>query len=170
MSDVIQVLLRIESRSRKNGDAMKPLLLTILICGLLVVAAQPGWARKWSDATGKFSVEAELVEVKADKVVLRKAGGSEITVPLARLSQVDRRYLESLGHSRAVTEPEPAADQQISELLKQVQQQSDVPAIAGAIVTSEGLVAFGVTGVRKRGTSRRPCPTICGIWAPIPRP
>jgi hypothetical protein len=80
MSDVIQALLRIESRSRKNGDAMKHLLLTILICGLLLLAAQRSWARKWSDATGKFSVEAELVEVKAGKVVLRKAGGSEITV------------------------------------------------------------------------------------------
>lgn len=82
MSDLIEVLLRIESRSRKNGDAMKPLLLTIVICGQLLLAARPSWARKWSDAGGKFSVEAELVEVTADKVVLRKADGSEITVPL----------------------------------------------------------------------------------------
>jgi CubicO group peptidase (beta-lactamase class C family) len=135
----------------KKGDAMKRLLLTILICGLLLWAAQPGWARKWSDTTGKFSVEAELVEVKADKVVLRKAGGAEITVPLARLSQVDRRYLESLD-KRAPSQKEPIADRQINVLLKRVSQQSDVPAIAGAIVTSEGLAAFGVAGVRKRGT------------------
>ena len=51
---------------------MKPQLLTILICGLLLASAQPGWARKWTDNTGKFSVEAELVEVKDDKVVLRQ--------------------------------------------------------------------------------------------------
>lgn len=92
---MIEVLPRIESPPRKNGDAMKPLLPTILICGQLLLAAQPGWARKWSDASGKFSVEAEFVEVKADKVVLRKAGRSEITVPLARLSQVDRRARRS---------------------------------------------------------------------------
>jgi hypothetical protein len=49
---------------------MKPRLLTILICGLLLAPAQPSWARKWTDNTGKFSVEAEFVEVKDDKVVL----------------------------------------------------------------------------------------------------
>jgi CubicO group peptidase (beta-lactamase class C family) len=151
MSDPNADLLLIGSPSRKNGDAMKTLLLVILIGAMSLAAAEPGWARKWSDANGKFSVEAELVEVKADNVVLRKADGSEITVPLARLSQVDRRHLEALGH-QAPPPGEPAADQQISELLKVVQQQSDVPAIAGAIVTSKGLVAFGVTGVRKRGT------------------
>jgi CubicO group peptidase (beta-lactamase class C family) len=140
---------------------MKPLLLTSLICGQLLLAAQPGWARKWSDASGKFSVEAELVEVKADKVVLRKAGGSEITVPLASLSQVDRRYLESLGHP-VPSRTQPAADKQIGELLKRVQQQSDVPAIAAAIVTSEGLAAFGVTGVRKRGTDSPAMPN--DLW------
>ena len=73
---------------------MKPLLLAILSCGQLLLAA-PAWARKWSDANCKFSVEAELVEVKAGKVVLKKTGGAEISVPLARLSQVDRQYLES---------------------------------------------------------------------------
>jgi len=130
---------------------MKPRLLAILICGQLLFAAEPGWARKWSDATGKFAVEAEFVEVRDGKVVLRKAGGEEISVPLARLGQADRRHLKSLGHS--VPAPaEPAADKQIGELLKRVQQKSDVPAIAAAIVTSQGLSAFGVTGVRKRGT------------------
>src|SRR5687767_9288719 len=108
---------------------MKRLLLTILICGLLLSAAQRSLARKWSDATGKFSVEAELLKVEAGKVVLKKASGSEITVPVARLSQIDRRYLASLGNP-APSQPEPTADRQIGDLLKRVQQQSDVPAIA----------------------------------------
>ena len=158
---MIEVLRRIESPSRKNGDAMKPLLLTILVCGLSLFAVEPSWARKWSDANGKFSVEAEFVEVKADNVVLRKAGGSEITVPVARLSQVDRQYLESLGNP-APAQAEPTADKRIGDLLKRVSQQSDVPAIAGAIVTSEGLAAFGVTGVRKRGTETPAMPN--DLW------
>lgn len=136
---------------------MKLRLLTILICGLSLLDAEPGWARKWSDTTGKFSVEAELVEVKADKVVLQKAGGAEIAVPLARLSPVDRRYLESLGKP-AASQKGPVADRKINVLLKQVQKKYDVPAIAGAIVTSEGLEAFGVAGVRKRGTRSRATP------------
>lgn len=138
--------------SSKIGDAMKPLLLTSLICGQLLLAAQSTATRTWSDDSGKFSVEAELVEVQGDKVVLRKAGGTEITVPIARLSANDRRYLESLADPTP-HESEPAADDQIGELLKQVQQKSDVPAIAAALVTSDGLVAFGVAGVRKRGTT-----------------
>jgi CubicO group peptidase (beta-lactamase class C family) len=139
---------------------MKPLSLPILTCGLLLFTAQPSAARKWSDATGKFSVEAELVEVKAGNVVLKKAGGAEVTVPLARLSQLDRQYLESLGHP--VSESEPTADKQISELLKRVQQEFDVPALAGAIITSEGLAAFGVAGVRKRGTEMNVTPN--DLW------
>jgi CubicO group peptidase (beta-lactamase class C family) len=140
---------------------MKRLLLAILIGGLLVLSAQTSWARKWSDASGKFSLEAELVEVKAGKVVLRKVDGSEITLSVARLSQADRRYLASRGKP-APSPTEPTADRQISALLKRVQQQSDVPAIAGAIVTSKGLVAFGVTGVRKRGTSAPATPN--DLW------
>lgn len=159
--DVIEVLATDRVAVSENGDAMRPLLLAMLICGQLLVAAQPSWARKWSDANGKFSVEAELVEVKAGKVVLRKAGGAEISVPLARLSQGDRKYLESLGH-RVPTQTERTANPQIGELLKRAQQQSDVPAIAAAIVTSEGLATFGVTGVRKRGTSSPAMPN--DLW------
>ena len=68
----------------------------ILMGGLLLTPAQVGWARKWSDATGKFSVEAELLAVENDKVVLKKTDGSSIKVPIARLSETDRRYLQSL--------------------------------------------------------------------------
>jgi CubicO group peptidase (beta-lactamase class C family) len=148
-------------RGLENGDAMKSLLRTTLICALPVLVAERAWAREWSDATGKFSIEAELVEVKADKVVLRKADGSEITAPVASLSQEDRRYLDSLDDP-APAQPELTADPQIGELLEQVRQQSDVPAIAGAIVTSDGLVAFGVTGVRKRGAESPAMPN--DLW------
>ena len=78
---------------------MKSQLLTILICGLLLAPAQPSWARKWTDNTGKFSVEAELVEVKDDQVVLKRADGSKTSVPINRLSETDRRYLNSLAKS-----------------------------------------------------------------------
>jgi len=76
---------------------MKSQWLTILICGLLLALTQTGWARKWTDNTGKFSVEAELVEVKDDKVVLKRTSGTVITLPVARLSKTDRRYLQTLA-------------------------------------------------------------------------
>ena len=45
-----------------------------------------------------------------------------------------------------------AGDKDITDLLKDVRQKHQMPAVAGAIVTSEGVVAVGVVGVRKRGT------------------
>ncbi len=43
------------------------------------------------------------------------------------------------------------ADPQINALLEEARKKWDVPALAGAIVSGDGLVAFGVVGVRKRG-------------------
>ena len=40
----------------------------------------------------------------------------------------------------------------ISEILEPIRQKHHVPALAGAIVTGQGLVARGVVGVRKAGT------------------
>jgi CubicO group peptidase (beta-lactamase class C family) len=45
-----------------------------------------------------------------------------------------------------------AGDAAIAEALRELRQKYDVPAIAGAIVTSKGLERCAVAGVRKRGT------------------
>jgi hypothetical protein len=63
---------------------------------LMYVAAATAQQRTWTDSTGKFSVEAELVEVKDGKAVLKKTSGKLTTVPVARLSETDQRYLQSL--------------------------------------------------------------------------
>jgi CubicO group peptidase (beta-lactamase class C family) len=126
-------------------------LLPMLASVLLALLAGTSLARTWSDASGKFTIEAELVEVKDGQVVLRKADGSEIKLPVSKLSAADRKHLES-ARPLAPAAAAPVADTEISELLEEARQQSDVPAMAGAIVTSNGLVAMGVTGVRKRGT------------------
>lgn len=51
--------------------------------------------RTWSDASGKFKVTARLVSVTDENVVLQREDGQEITVPLARLSAADRRFIET---------------------------------------------------------------------------
>lgn len=65
---------------------------------LLLLLSIPGvpLAREWTDSTGGFRVEAEFVEVKEENVQLRRADGTVISVPIARLSEADRRYLASL--------------------------------------------------------------------------
>lgn len=51
--------------------------------------------RDWSDATGNFKVKAELVKSDGTSVTLRKEDKKEIVVPISRLSEADRKYLES---------------------------------------------------------------------------
>ncbi len=49
--------------------------------------------------------------------------------------------------------PGPAAgDPAVTDLLAPIRQKHDVPALCAAIVTSKGLTAVGLAGVRKRGT------------------
>jgi len=55
-------------------------------------AAAPQF-RTWRDATGKFSVDATLVSVKNDSVVLRKRNGQTINVPIVRLSDRDVEFV-----------------------------------------------------------------------------
>ena len=52
-----------------------------------------GVERVWTDESGKFSVRAELVEVRGDKVILRRQNGKQITMPLAKLSEKDHKFL-----------------------------------------------------------------------------
>jgi CubicO group peptidase (beta-lactamase class C family) len=139
---------------------MKPGLLLVVTCSVALLATTPASGRKWSDASGKFSVEAELVQVKDGKAILKTVDGARVTVPVARLSAADRAYLKSGDDSPAT--PGVAPDAKINALLKKVHTQFDVPAISGAIVTSQGLVAYGVTGVRKRGAKARATPN--DLW------
>lgn len=73
----------------------RSLLAASFILSLLVFAG--GASRTWTDASGKFKIAAELIEVKDGKVQLRKDDGEEIAVPLKRLSEKDRAYLEEQG-------------------------------------------------------------------------
>jgi hypothetical protein len=65
--------------------------------------------RTWTDATGEFSVIAELVGVRGDKVVLRRQNGKQITVPLAKLSEKDQRFLKQSKSEASVAEGEASA-------------------------------------------------------------
>jgi hypothetical protein len=56
-------------------------------------AAQPNASlglRTWTDASGKFKVEAELLGVQEGKVRLKRPNGKEVTIPIDKLSAADR--------------------------------------------------------------------------------
>lgn len=51
-------------------------------------------SRTWKSANGKFEIDAKLLKIEGDKVVLEKSDGNQITVPLDKLSPVDQGYIE----------------------------------------------------------------------------
>jgi mono/diheme cytochrome c family protein len=62
---------------------------------IFAVTAASSWAREWTDDTGKFRVEADLVAVRNGRVILEKPDGKILTIPLERLSAADREFLKS---------------------------------------------------------------------------
>jgi len=77
---------------------------------LLLLTATTALARKWTDQTGKYTVEAELVDVRGDKVVLKKPTGEVITVSIENLSVADRKFLADARGLKKPADPElPAA-------------------------------------------------------------
>ena len=73
---------------------MRRLVPLVLI--LVATLQSPSLARKWTARTGGFSVEAELVDVRDGAAVLKKEDGTEVSVPLSKLSLADVRYIEGV--------------------------------------------------------------------------
>ncbi|MGC3968641.1 MAG: SHD1 domain-containing protein [Pirellulales bacterium] len=65
----------------------------LVLLGLYANSMLTAAPRQWTDSTGAFSIRAELVEVSKGNVVLKKEDGTTVTVPVDRLSAVDKNYL-----------------------------------------------------------------------------
>lgn len=61
-------------------------------------------ARTWADATGRFKVEATLVEVKDGVAILKRTSGQTVKVPVSRLSEADQAFLQQLDNPFEVVE------------------------------------------------------------------
>ena len=130
---------------------MQSLQIVVLILNL--VAGGP--TRTWTDSTGKFSVEAELIEVRDGKAQLRKADGSTLAVPVARLSERDVRYLAALKMQRDGAKPPTAKPEQAAgrppkpgRPLTAKRVQAAVPQTPSAALSSLARVEFVETPLR----------------------
>lgn len=56
----------------------------------------PGGLRTWSDATGRFKVEAEFISAEGGTVSLRRADGRTVNLPMEKLSPTDQRIVRTL--------------------------------------------------------------------------
>jgi hypothetical protein len=77
---------------------------------LAMCTTSASFAREWKDATGKFTIQADLVAVDAEQAVLRKEKDNELlVVKIAELSEADREFLASdEAHEVARAAPEEA--------------------------------------------------------------
>ncbi len=70
----------------------RPILLSL---GLWAVFAALAYGRTWTDSTGYYRVEADLIGFSETTAVLKKENDHLVAVPLAKLSEEDRAYLQS---------------------------------------------------------------------------
>jgi hypothetical protein len=54
----------------------------------------PSAVRTWTDASGKFTVDAELVDTRDGKASLRKRDGKVTTIAIEKLSLADQQYIQ----------------------------------------------------------------------------
>ncbi len=71
-------------------------LLAMALCAPALSGAAGQELRTWSDATGRFKVTAKFVEVSGGNVRLEREDGTALSVPLARLSEADRKVVAEL--------------------------------------------------------------------------
>ena len=115
-----------------------PLLLALLLAaGSLSSAAC--LARTWSNASGDYTLEAELVMFNENSVILKRADHELVAFPLAELSAEDRAYLES----SAAQEAQKQAEEKFPTL-----KLADGTTVAGRIVD---FAQRDLTVVRRRG-------------------
>jgi len=80
----------------------------LAIAAMILFSASPSaWGRTWTDTSGK-TIEADIVSANAEEVVVKKAG-KEFTIPLTRLSDKDKEYVEEWLAEQEAAEAEENA-------------------------------------------------------------
>lgn len=81
-------------------------LLAVMTLFLLGAGPASAQSRDWTSSDGR-TIRGVYLGAKEDSVTLRRADGLEVTIPLAKLSEADRKFVEE---KRAATEAAPTAD------------------------------------------------------------
>ncbi|WP_425615446.1 SHD1 domain-containing protein [Anatilimnocola sp. NA78] len=68
----------------------------------IAAAGKLAGLRTWTDASGKFTIEAEFVTTNGERVELKKADGSVVQMPLERLSGGDQEIAGFLAYRQAM--------------------------------------------------------------------
>ena len=100
----------------KNKSTHWSLPIALLsVCSL----AMPSAAETWSDSTGQFKIDAEFLGVDGTSIVLKKADGSSIKVPIARLSTASRDRAKKLYTQQKNGKPASTASSEAQPSIEQ---------------------------------------------------
>lgn len=83
-------------RSGSVANAVRNWRSIALLLLMFAAASAAHAERTWSDSSGRFSVEATYQGVEGDVVLLEKADGKLIRVPLSKLATDDRQHVAEL--------------------------------------------------------------------------
>uniref|UniRef100_A0A7C2P3I6 SLA1 homology domain-containing protein n=1 Tax=Schlesneria paludicola TaxID=360056 RepID=A0A7C2P3I6_9PLAN len=86
--------------------------------------------RTWSDSSGEFSLEAELVGVDGDTVTLKDEDGKEYEIPVDKLSAADKKYLADRKKSNPFAPKSTSPFQKKSTTKSGMSKDDDTPAAA----------------------------------------
>jgi hypothetical protein len=149
------------------------LLLLSAACPALAVES-PHANRIWVDATGQYSVRANLIDWNDTSVRLLRTDGGEVTLPIAMLSEQDKAYLAenksgaSLGNGLRGAPPTPP-EIKPQPVLKLPRAQTT--ASSGAMLGNEGKqVKLASDGLPKTLPADRSPQTVTIDTASIPLP
>lgn len=76
----------------------------IIICSLLLLLPASLYGREWTDASGRFKLEAEMVSANDELVVLRTPSHRLLAVNLKELSEADRAFVRERVSDLSKTE------------------------------------------------------------------
>lgn len=82
-----------------------PMTIAEMLMFLAIPAAPV--AREWTDSTGRYRVEAALVDVQGESVRLKKQDGAIVAVPIGRLSAQDQRWVKQQASGKEGTKSSP---------------------------------------------------------------
>jgi len=133
-------ILRVEKLPARSivGHHIIPSPIRCLL--LVLFLAVPLHAREWTDASGRFSIEAELVRIEGQSVLLRKEDGETIRVPVARLSSKDRAFVKKSSSTVDSPESSGVGSAEVLEYRDPSTERIDF----GAAITAEGGLCKGL--------------------------
>jgi hypothetical protein len=97
------------SRRGRGISAVFAIVVAALGIAAAIADAADG-PRTWKDASGKFEIEARLVDRTDTKVKLKKADGKVIEVPIEKLGKADRDHLAKLAEEEKKKKEQPPED------------------------------------------------------------